>query len=149
MKKNADFIEVSYESIDSVIQELLLPRLDAVSVITFEGTLGSGKTTFIKRLIKLLGSDEVVTSPTFNYVNSYLTKGTLIQHFDLYRLEGVFDIEELGFGELIGALGTLSLIEWPNAADSYIQKIKNEGTVIEICFEYNPFDFKSRFVRIL
>ena len=57
-------------------------------VILLRGDLGSGKTTFVKSLVKYLGSDDVVTSPTFTLLNTYNGKFP-IYHFDMYRLSSM------------------------------------------------------------
>ena len=66
-------------------------------VFAFYGSMGAGKTTFIKEVCRALGVTEVITSPTFAIVNEYQsdTTGALIYHFDFYRikkLEEVYDI---------------------------------------------------------
>ena len=124
------------DEIDEVIKRLIMPHLQAVSVILFFGTLGSGKTTMIKRLIALLGSDQIVTSPTFNYVNIYQGKNILIQHFDLYRLSDVSEVEELGLHEQIGAPGTLSLIEWPSIMEQLLVGVENRHGIMKIYLSY-------------
>ena len=57
------------------------------SVLTLEGDLGAGKTTFIKGIAIGIGIQDVVTSPTFNIFNTYRGPKTLL-HMDAYRLEG-------------------------------------------------------------
>ncbi|HIC31259.1 MAG TPA: tRNA (adenosine(37)-N6)-threonylcarbamoyltransferase complex ATPase subunit type 1 TsaE, partial [Flavobacteriaceae bacterium] len=54
-------------------------------IILFEGEMGAGKTTLIKELVKKLGSQDIVSSPTFSLVNEYETDNDTIYHFDLYR----------------------------------------------------------------
>lgn len=85
------------------------------SILTLEGELGAGKTTFTKGIGKGLGIKKVINSPTFTIVKIYQGKLPLY-HFDAYRLEG--QDEELGFEEMFEDEG-VCVIEWP----IYIQDI--------------------------
>ncbi|WP_077369646.1 tRNA (adenosine(37)-N6)-threonylcarbamoyltransferase complex ATPase subunit type 1 TsaE [Anaerosalibacter sp. Marseille-P3206] len=81
-------------------------------VICFIGDLGAGKTTLTKSIAKGLGVKDYVTSPTFTLINEY--KGRVpLYHFDVYRLEGVEDILDLGFEEYFYSKG-VTIIEWGN-----------------------------------
>ena len=79
------------------------------------GPMGGGKTTFSKAVIKNLGFDGVVTSPTFALVNVYEAK-TTIQHFDMYRLENISEAFEVGLDEMLKNKEAISLVEWPEKA---------------------------------
>jgi tRNA threonylcarbamoyladenosine biosynthesis protein TsaE len=81
-------------------------------VIGLEGTLGAGKTQFVKGLARGLGVPEKqrVTSPTFVLLNKY--EGRLpIYHFDAYRLADSTDMEEIGCEEVFSS-GGVSVVEW-------------------------------------
>lgn len=89
-------------------------------IILLEGQLGAGKTTFCRYLMKALGFNEVVTSPTYAIYNEYLLSGgsgKKVYHIDLYRLESIVDLESFGFWDILEEPAIL-LIEWSN-------KIKN------------------------
>lgn len=78
-------------------------------VLTLQGDLGAGKTTFTKGIGKGLGVKRIINSPTFTIVKVY--QGRLpLYHFDAYRLEG--QNEELGFEEMFEGEG-VCVIEWP------------------------------------
>jgi tRNA threonylcarbamoyladenosine biosynthesis protein TsaE len=82
-------------------------------VILLEGDLGTGKTTLTKYFVNHVSPESRVDSPTFNIVNSYNTKNGVIHHFDLYRLENVAEIEDIGFWDYLDD-GIAILIEWPD-----------------------------------
>lgn len=82
--------------------------LTAGDVITFEGDLGAGKTTFTKGIAKGLGITKVVNSPTFTIIKEYEGKLPLY-HMDVYRLEE--SEEDLGFDEYFDGDG-VTVVEW-------------------------------------
>lgn len=87
-------------------------------ILLFYGKMGVGKTTLIKELVKQLGSDDRVSSPTFSLVNEYLNReGESIFHFDFYRIKKEEEALDMGVDEYFGS-GSWCLIEWPD-------KIKN------------------------
>lgn len=91
-------------------------------IFTFEGTLGAGKTTLIKKLLAECGVKEVITSPTYNYVNIYTNDiGQKFCHFDLYRLQNAQEFFELGFNEYLFQENTWSFIEWPEVIRPLLQ----------------------------
>jgi len=80
-------------------------------VICLSGELGAGKTAFTRGLVKAFDVKEPVTSPTFTIVNEY--DGILpVYHFDVYRINDVEEMFEIGFEEYIYGNG-ISIIEWP------------------------------------
>jgi len=81
-------------------------------IFCFKGDLGSGKTTFISSLCKILGSFDQVSSPTFSIVNQYNANGKVIYHFDLYRLKNLEEAMDIGLEEYLYS-GNYCFIEWP------------------------------------
>lgn len=115
-----ELINKTYQLADlPEIAKLLADQVLLFKVVTFEGNLGSGKTTLIKALCQLLGVNEMVSSPTFSLVNEYETsnlgnsKG--IYHIDLYRLKSEEEAIGAGIEEYMFS-GDLCLIEWPERA---------------------------------
>ena len=89
-------------------------------IYLLHGNLGAGKTTWVKYLVSHLGGDaRQVDSPTFSLVNTYEVNGVQIHHFDLYRLESLEEIEDIGFMEYIDS-GNLCIIEWPEKIAEFL-----------------------------
>lgn len=82
-------------------------------VIALFGDLGAGKTTFARGLLAGLGLEGEAPSPTFAIVQPYAPPETRlpVAHIDLYRIESIEEIEELGLQEI--RPDTLLIIEWP------------------------------------
>jgi tRNA threonylcarbamoyladenosine biosynthesis protein TsaE len=81
-------------------------------IIALRGDLGSGKTAFVQGLAKGLEVPDgyYITSPTFTLINEYPGRMSLV-HVDLYRLESIDDLEDLGLDELLYGQAVIA-IEW-------------------------------------
>ena len=80
--------------------------------LLFYGDMGVGKTTLIKTIVKVLGSDDVVSSPTFSIVNEYKLREGSIFHFDLFRIHDLEEAYNFGIEEYLDS-EHWKLIEWP------------------------------------
>lgn len=102
----------SLEEINKVAKQILsTPNLK--KVITFHATMGAGKTTLIKELVKELGVTGNSSSPTFSLVNEYESEtGETIYHFDLYRINDELEAYDMGIDEYFYS-GNWCFIEWP------------------------------------
>ncbi len=98
----------------SALATLLRPG-DAVALT---GDLGAGKTTFVQGVARGVGFEGHVTSPTFTLVREY--RGRLpIHHVDVYRLDRVQDVLDLGLDE-VGAEGGVLLVEWGDVIEGLL-----------------------------
>ncbi len=106
----------SLTEIDSIAKELVNHFKN--HIILFYGSMGAGKTTLIKSLVKELGSNDNVSSPTFSLVNEYRTLTNIpIFHFDFYRINSETEALDMGVEEYFDS-DAICLIEWP-------EKVKN------------------------
>ena len=87
-------------------------------IYCLEGELGTGKTVFAKGFAKGLGIEEIVDSPTFTIVKEYQGREKLY-HFDVYRIEDVEELQEIGFSEMISG-DAVCLIEWASQIEEEI-----------------------------
>jgi tRNA threonylcarbamoyladenosine biosynthesis protein TsaE len=91
-------------------------------VFAFDGAMGAGKTTFIKKLVEQMGSIDIVNSPTFAIVNVYDVeqpyKGE-VYHFDCYRLKDLREAMDFGAEEYLYS-GNYCFIEWPEKIEALL-----------------------------
>jgi len=88
-------------------------RLRPPATILLTGGLGAGKTVFTKGIVTALGvpGEQVVRSPSFSLVNVYDTPHGRVYHVDLYRLESSYDLQSIGFEEIL-ADPAIVIVEW-------------------------------------
>lgn len=98
-------------------------------VILITGEVGTGKTTLIKEYCKLIGVEEIVNSPTYTLINEYQNKSGKIVHMDLYRVEDINEINELGLFEYLDK--NIVIIEWP---EIILKMIDIKYSLINITF---------------
>ncbi|MBS5144340.1 MAG: tRNA (adenosine(37)-N6)-threonylcarbamoyltransferase complex ATPase subunit type 1 TsaE [Butyricicoccus pullicaecorum] len=88
-------------------------------VVTLDGDLGAGKTAFARGVLRGLGYDGRVTSPTFAIANEYALPVATVVHFDLYRILDEEALFEIGFEEYLDGKHIL-LIEWSENAGALV-----------------------------
>jgi tRNA threonylcarbamoyladenosine biosynthesis protein TsaE len=110
-------VRVASSSVDETraLAARLAPLLVAGDVILLGGDLGAGKTAFTQGLAAALGIRERVTSPTFTLVRAYDAARFRLLHADVYRLEHLQEIIDLGLPELVEE-GAVAVIEWGDHA---------------------------------
>ena len=100
----------------SLISQKISTNLSKEDCIFLIGRIGVGKTTFTRFLINYLQKKKglkptEVTSPTFNLLYEYNIKDIKIMHYDLYRVEKVDELDQLGI--FLDDIDTIKIIEWP------------------------------------
>lgn len=107
-------IDLADEAATAALAETVAGVCRPGDVIALSGDLGSGKTVFARAFINARADHpEEVPSPTYTLVQTYDdTKGIAMYHFDLYRIEGADELEELGMEDAFA--DGISLIEWPD-----------------------------------
>ena len=116
-----------------------IPENSKELLLALSGELGAGKTTLARALLRSLGVNGPVRSPTYTLVEPYDVSRGRVLHFDLYRLAGAEELELIGYRDLrSGSL--LALVEWPErgggalgTADVTCQ-LDYEGTGRRACF---------------
>ena len=120
-------ITFSIEQLDLVAKQIL--EQNPSKVLLFNGEMGAGKTTLIKKLCENLGVNEPTSSPTFSLVNEYYTTNNqYIYHFDCYRLKTEIEALDMGIDEYLYS-GYWCFIEW---AEKISNLIPEEHSVITI-----------------
>jgi tRNA threonylcarbamoyladenosine biosynthesis protein TsaE len=117
----------------NIVADKFLRLLREKKVFAFFGSMGVGKTTFIKALFNELGVVEIVTSPTFALINEYQTgEGDTIYHFDFYRINKIEEVYDFGYEDYFFS-GHYCFIEWPDKVAEilpdnvvYVQMLENE-----------------------
>lgn len=125
--------------------------LEKGDVVCLNGDLGAGKTTLSKSIGEGLEVEDYITSPTFAIMNQYNGRIPLY-HFDVYRLEGWHQLEDIGAEDYFYGNG-VCLIEWAETIQEYLPKDRLE---IRLSFGINEGEraimlraFGSRFEKLL
>ena len=103
----------------------IIEAFPASRVFALYGSMGAGKTTFIKAACAALGVSDIVQSPSFSILNEYKTTlGNSIYHFDFYRIRKIEEVYDIGYEDYLYS-GNYCFIEWPE----FIEELMPEGTV--------------------
>ena len=100
----------------------ILKQTEPHRVYAFDGQMGAGKTTFIKKLCEEMGTMDVVNSPTFAIVNVYDVEQPYrgeVYHFDCYRLKDIREAMDFGAEEYLYS-GNYCFIEWPDMIEALL-----------------------------
>ena len=92
-----------------------LTRANLNACIALHGNLGAGKTTLVRHLLRALGVEGRIKSPTYAVVESYTVRAGEVWHFDFYRFSDPREWEDAGFRDIFASAG-LKLCEWPQNA---------------------------------
>ncbi len=117
------------EEIPAVAKEIL-DQLQ-YKLICFEGEMGAGKTTFIKEFVRILGTEDEISSPTFSIVNEYDTDKGKVYHFDFYRLNDEEEALDFGIEDYFYS-NAYCLMEWPSRIENLIPEEHHVLTIENI-----------------
>lgn len=119
----------------AALAELLQPG----DVVSLTGELGAGKTAFVQGAARALGVQDPVVSPTFVLVREY--RGEMpIYHVDVYRLDRLQEVHDLGFEDLLDPSGVV-FVEWGDAVEALLPDS-------HLRVELTPDEDESRRVRV-
>ena len=122
MNKNYSFLDLN-----QIAKEII--RNSKYKILLFHGDMGVGKTTLIKEICKILGTDDLINSPTFSIVNEYITNtNEIIYHFDFYRIKNEEEALNLGLEDYFYS-NAWCLIEWPSVIQNLVP-LKNSTIYI-------------------
>ncbi len=94
--------------------------MDNHKVYLFYGSMGAGKTTFIRAICEELGVKDTVNSPTFAIINEYTDgDGNPIYHFDFYRINKVEEAYDFGYEDYFYS-GNVCFVEWPEMIEELL-----------------------------
>lgn len=119
--------------------------LKAPMVILLNGDLGAGKTTFVKEVVGALGSDDLVTSPTFTLLNTYSATFP-VYHFDMYRLSSAEEAMNVGFEEYFDKdrLDGVCFVEWAENVEGLINDVDYEINIEKLGDTKRRFTIKEK-----
>ncbi|KRB39453.1 MULTISPECIES: tRNA (adenosine(37)-N6)-threonylcarbamoyltransferase complex ATPase subunit type 1 TsaE [unclassified Acidovorax] len=109
------FIWHGEEDTSAFAQRLAAQPLLANAFVTLHGDLGAGKTTLVRHLLRALGVQGRIKSPTYAVVEPHDAPGLSIWHFDFYRFDDPREWEDAGFRDIFANPG-LKVAEWPEKA---------------------------------
>jgi tRNA threonylcarbamoyladenosine biosynthesis protein TsaE len=93
--------------------------INSPCLIYLEGDLGAGKTHLTKGIASVLGIQEDITSPTFTLINEYVTEKIKLYHLDLYRLDSLNQVLNLGVEDFIDTDKSVVIMEWSDKLNGY------------------------------
>jgi len=138
-----EYYSKSIKDTDKIAKDII-KNIEAGDIVLLRGDLGAGKTAFVKGVVKALGGNENnVTSPTFTIVNEYVTDKFNICHFDLYRINDVNELYNIGIEEYLYS-NNVCFIEWPERAEELFVGKYKEIVITKIDVNERKITFEEK-----
>lgn len=115
-------IEIKISDIDNYPEAAaqFLQNMGESRIFAFYGSMGAGKTTFIKSICEAMGVQDAINSPTFAIVNEYENANEeTIYHFDFYRIKDISEVYNMGYEEYFYS-NAYCFIEWPELIEELL-----------------------------
>jgi len=122
-----EYITHSYEETLALASDFA-KTLPKGTVIAYLGGLGMGKTAFTSGLVRGLGIDSDVSSPTFTICNTYIGNENTLHHFDMYRVDSWDDLYSTGFYDYLDTDSYIA-VEW---SENIFAALPDDTIVVEI-----------------
>ena len=127
-------MEIKISNLDNIkeVASAFIQQIGDHKVFAFYGSMGAGKTTFVKAICESLGVDDVITSPTFAIINEYHADDHVIYHFDFYRIKKLEEVYDMGYEDYFYS-GSLCFIEWPELIEELLPE-----DAVKVSIKENP-----------
>jgi tRNA threonylcarbamoyladenosine biosynthesis protein TsaE len=116
-------MEIKIENLEHIREAArqFIAQMGDRKVFAFYGSMGAGKTTFVKAVCEEMGVEDVITSPTFAIINEYHAEARdlTIYHFDFYRIKKLEEVYDMGYEDYFYS-GALCFIEWPELIEDLL-----------------------------
>ena len=116
-------MEIKIENLEHIREAArqFIAQMGDRKVFAFYGSMGAGKTTFVKAVCEELGVEDVITSPTFAIINEYHAEARdlTIYHFDFYRIKKLEEVYDMGYEDYFYS-GAVCFIEWPELIEDLL-----------------------------
>ena len=127
-------MEIKISNLDNIKEaaSAFIQQIGDRKVFAFYGSMGAGKTTFVKAICEELGVEDVITSPTFAIINEYHANDRVIYHFDFYRIKKLEEVYDMGYEDYFYS-GSLCFIEWPELIEELLPE-----DAVKVSIKENP-----------
>ena len=127
-------MEIKISNLDNIQEaaSAFIQQIGDHKVFAFYGSMGAGKTTFVKAICEELGVEDVITSPTFAIINEYHAHDDVIYHFDFYRIKKLEEVYDMGYEDYFYS-GSLCFIEWPELIEELLPE-----DAVKVSIKENP-----------